>query len=113
MEIEKEKTYEQFVSEPAEERTSGWLRPLFIALIAALFVKLFLFEAFRIPSGSMEDTLLPGDFIIVSKIGFPVKTPSIHIPFAGIKISQLLLQHLEKFGNFCTANSKFFQPAKS
>ncbi|CUS92717.1 signal peptidase I [Candidatus Kryptonium thompsonii] len=88
MQIEKEKTYEQFVSEPAEEKTSGWLRPLFIALIAALFVKLFLFEAFRIPSGSMEDTLLPGDFIIVSKIGFPVKTPSIHIPFAGIKISQ-------------------------
>ena len=42
MQIEKEKTYEQFVSEPAEEKTSGWLRPLFIALIAALFVKLFM-----------------------------------------------------------------------
>jgi len=65
----------------------NWFRPLIIAFISAIFIKTFIFDAFRIPSGSMEDTLLPGDFIIVSKIGFPVKTPR-YVPFTGIEIPQ-------------------------
>jgi signal peptidase I len=64
-----------------------WLKPIFIAVIVAFFVKTFVFEAFRIPSGSMEDTLLPGDFIIVCKFGFEVKTPK-KIPFTNFEIPQ-------------------------
>lgn len=41
-----------------------------IALLLALFVRTFVIQAFKIPSGSMENTLLVGDHILVSKFIF-------------------------------------------
>lgn len=41
-----------------------------IALILAFLIKAFLFQAFRIPSGSMEPTLMPGDRVLVSKLSY-------------------------------------------
>ena len=40
---------------------------LLIAVIAAVFLKMFFIEAYRIPTGSMEETLLIGDFLLVNK----------------------------------------------
>ena len=40
---------------------------IIIALLLAMFVRTFIVQAFKIPSGSMEDTLLVGDHILVSK----------------------------------------------
>ena len=40
------------------------------AVIIALVLRAFVVQAFRIPSGSMEDTLLVGDFILVDKVTF-------------------------------------------
>ncbi len=40
-----------------------------VAVILALFVRTFVFQTFKIPSGSMEDTLLVGDHLIVDKFG--------------------------------------------
>ena len=40
------------------------------ALIAALIIKTFLFQAFYIPSGSMEDTLQVGDRVLVNKLSY-------------------------------------------
>ncbi len=85
--------------EPAEDRMGGavgkparrdrgrlktWLRVVFIALVAALILRVFAFEAYRIPSASMEDTLLVGDFLFVSKLHYGARTPiTLGIPFAG------------------------------
>jgi signal peptidase I len=49
-----------------------------IALIFALFVRTFLFQMFKIPSASMEDTLLVGDHVLVNKfvaapLAFPIE----------------------------------------
>ena len=56
---------------PAAKRRSFWRElPVLIAvaLILALLIKAFVVQAFRIPSGSMEDTLLVGDRVLVNKI---------------------------------------------
>lgn len=48
---------------------------LIIAVIFSLFVRTFVFQAFKIPSGSMEENLLVGDHILVNKFIFGA-TPS-------------------------------------
>lgn len=46
-----------------------------IALVLALIIRTFVIQAFKIPSGSMEDTLLIGDHIIVSKFSYGLQVP--------------------------------------
>jgi len=48
---------------------------LLVAGILALVIRTFLFQAFHIPSGSMEDTLLEGDFLFVSKTLYGAEVP--------------------------------------
>src|SRR5690242_9801605 len=46
------------------------LRVIFHALIIALIIRTFLFQPFNIPSGSMKETLLIGDYLFVSKYSY-------------------------------------------
>ena len=43
---------------------------IFHALILALIVRIFIYQPFNIPSGSMKDTLLIGDYLFVSKMSY-------------------------------------------
>ena len=54
---------------------------ILIAAVLALFIRTFVIQAFKIPSGSMEPTLQIGDHILVNKFLFGTK-----IPFADIKV---------------------------
>jgi signal peptidase I len=47
-----------------------YLESFLIAVILALFVRTWVFQAFKIPSGSMEPNLLIGDHLIVNKLEF-------------------------------------------
>lgn len=49
-----------------------------IAVILALLIRTFVVQAFKIPSGSMEPTLLIGDHILVNKFVYGVKVPFIN-----------------------------------
>lgn len=47
-----------------------WIFPFLLALILAFFIRGFIVQAFKIPTGSMRTTLLEGDRILVDKVGF-------------------------------------------
>jgi signal peptidase I len=52
-----------------------WAKSFTIAIVLFLFVRTFLVEAFKIPSGSMEKTLLVGDFLLVNKLVYGAEVP--------------------------------------
>ena len=52
-----------------------WTAGLFPVIIAVFFLRSFLFEPFKIPSGSMIPTLLVGDLILVNKFHYGVRLP--------------------------------------
>jgi len=57
---------------------------IIVAVILALIIRTFFVQAFKIPSGSMEDTLLIGDHLLVSKFLYGTK-----IPFTDSKILKI------------------------
>jgi signal peptidase I len=50
-----------------------------------LLVRIFFLQAFRIPSESMRDTLLVGDFLFVTKLDYGAKLPFTHIRLPGLR----------------------------
>ena len=56
-------------------RLREWAASLLWSVAIALLLRAFVVQAFRIPSGSMEDTLLAGDFLFVEKIAYGMKLP--------------------------------------
>jgi len=48
---------------------------LFFAVLLTVFIRTFVIQAFRIPSGSMENTLLVGDYLFVNKFLYGAKVP--------------------------------------
>ena len=53
-----------------------YVKPIGSAIIIALLIRQFVIQAFRIPTGSMEKTLLVGDFLFVNKFLYGAKTPA-------------------------------------
>jgi len=60
-----------------------WLDAAVFATVAATLIRTFVFEAYAIPSGSMEKTLLVGDYLFVNKISYGPRIPNtlLSVPF--------------------------------
>jgi signal peptidase I len=60
-----------------------WVDAAIFAIVAATLIRTFIFEAYTIPSGSMEKTLLINDFLFVSKFSYGPRIPNtpLSIPF--------------------------------
>src|SRR6266481_1145403 len=61
----------------------SWMRSLGMALVLFLIIRTFLLEAFQIPSGSMERTLLAGDFLFVNKAVYGAQIPGTNARLPG------------------------------
>lgn len=60
-----------------------YARSFFPVLLVVFLFRSFFYEPFRIPSGSLEPTLMTGDFILVNKFDYGVRLPVIHQKIAG------------------------------
>jgi signal peptidase I len=65
------------MSEKKKSKVREYAETLIIALLIALFVRAFVVQAFKIPSSSMEPTLLVGDHILVNKFIYGIRIPLI------------------------------------
>src|SRR5881296_3015949 len=77
---------------PPEKRRSrlarwfdNWMRSLGMALILFLIIRTFIIEAFQIPTGSMERTLLAGDFLFVNKAVYGAQIPGTNARLPGFE----------------------------
>ncbi|CAN5310317.1 signal peptidase I [soil metagenome] len=61
--------------------TTEWADALLFAVVAATIIRTFVFEAYTIPTSSMEGTLLVGDFLFVSKIHYGPRIPNTPLTF--------------------------------
>ena len=91
--LEKEKAYAAQLLEAQEKKnlrlfkklqannpyrkTAGreWVEAIVFAVFAAAFIRMFLIEAYVIPTSSMEGSLLVGDFLFVSKAHYGIRMP--------------------------------------
>lgn len=52
-----------------------WVEALVVAFVIAMIIRAFILQAYRIPSSSMEDTLLKGDHILATKYNYGLTVP--------------------------------------
>ena len=79
-----------------QSKTVEWIDALIFAIIAATLIRMFFFEAYTIPTSSMEKSMLVGDYLFVSKVAYgpqmpntPLSFPFVHhtMPFSQTKKS--------------------------
>lgn len=74
-----------------------WVDAILFAVIAASIIRMFFFEAYTIPTSSMEKSLLVGDYLFVSKVAYgprmpntPIAFPLVHHTIPGLNIKSYL-----------------------
>jgi signal peptidase I len=55
---------------PPQALWKAYVQACAVAFFAALILRAFVIQAYRIPSGSMEDTVMAGDFVMVNKLAY-------------------------------------------
>lgn len=75
---------------PQKSKLREWLDAVVFAVIAATVIRGLLFSAYAIPSGSMEGTLLAGDYLFVSKLAYGARMPitPVSVPFLESRIGE-------------------------
>lgn len=73
--MKKEKPTENEVNPPKRGHWRENIEAILVAILIALFIRTFVVQAFKIPSGSMKQTLQIGDHILVNKFLYGIKIP--------------------------------------
>lgn len=90
------KYFKTETSEKLFKNVYSWIDTIWSALIIASFIMFFFVQAFKIPSGSMRDTLLEGDHLFVNKLIYGFKIPFIsdgkrYMPFRNINPGDIVV----------------------
>lgn len=64
-----------------KSKAREWTDAIIFAVVAATIIRVFFIEAYTIPSGSMERSLLVGDFLFVSKVNYGARVPMTPVAF--------------------------------
>ena len=66
-----------------KDAANEWLDAIIFAVVVVTFINIFFFQAFKIPSSSMESTLYTGDHLFVSKLTYGPRIPQtpLTVPF--------------------------------
>lgn len=59
----------------------GWVHAILFATVVATLIQLYWFQMFVIPTGSMESTLMTGDYILVNKVSYGPRVPMTPLSF--------------------------------
>ncbi|BEG62813.1 signal peptidase I [Coprobacter fastidiosus] len=65
----------------ATRKTMEWVDAILYALVAVYLINTFFFQNYKIPSSSLEKTLLVGDYLFVSKLSFGPRVPNTPLSF--------------------------------
>jgi signal peptidase I len=82
-----------FMSKP-KSKLQEYIEAIILAIVIAFFIRTFVIQAYKIPSGSMKPTLQIGDHILVSKFNYGIKLPMIRstlIPFGTPKRGDIVV----------------------
>jgi signal peptidase I len=60
---------------------ADWADAIIFSLIAVYFINIFIFQMYKIPSSSLEKTLLVGDFLFVNKLSYGPRVPNTPLAF--------------------------------
>ncbi|HEX3007854.1 MAG TPA: S26 family signal peptidase [Bacteroidales bacterium] len=74
-----------------------WIDALIFAIIAVTFINIFFFQNYKIPTGSMEKSLLIGDHLYVSKLKFGPKIPNTPLAFPFTQNTMPLTKHTKSY----------------
>ncbi len=74
-----------FTPKKKSTRFGNFIRIILLILVLAIIIKAFFIDAFRIPTGSMENTLIVGDNVLVNKVAYNFHTPR-YVPFTSVSI---------------------------
>ncbi|GHT54288.1 signal peptidase I [Bacteroidia bacterium] len=66
---------------PVLRKVAEWIDAIVFALVAVYFINIFIFQNYKIPSSSLEKTLLVGDYLFVSKLSYGPRVPNTPLSF--------------------------------
>lgn len=74
-----------------------WVDAIIFAVVAASIIRMFMVEAYTIPTSSMEKSLLVGDFLFVSKLSYGPKLPETPLAFPFVHHTMPLTKYTKSY----------------
>ena len=63
------------------KKVAEWVDAILFALVAVYFINLFIFQMYKIPTASLEKSLLVGDYLMVNKLSYGPRVPNTPLSF--------------------------------